>query len=119
MLRKFIFKVIVAALAIYVVATYLPGGLLVSDFGAALKAGLVLILVNETVRPILVFLTLPINFITIGLFTFVINGLMLRLAVMMVSGIELRGSGILAAILISLCISVINFLLPPPQRRKR
>ena len=66
---------LINALALMAVA-YLMPSIEVSSFGAALVAALVLGLVNAIVRPILVLLTLPVTILTLGLFIFVLNGLL-------------------------------------------
>jgi putative membrane protein len=63
----------------------------ISDFTTALIAALVLGLVNTLVRPVLVLLTLPVTVITLGLFIFVINGLMFWAVASMVTGFYVAG----------------------------
>lgn len=63
------------ALALIAVANFVPG-IHVEGFSAALIAALFLALVNTLIRPIFLLLTLPVTIITMGLFIFVINGLM-------------------------------------------
>ena len=66
---------ILNALALIAVANYVPG-IHVDGFAAALVAALVLGLVNTMIRPLLLLLTLPVTLVTLGLFIFVINGLL-------------------------------------------
>lgn len=63
------------ALALIAVANYVPG-IHVDGFTAALIAAFFLGLVNTLIRPVLVFMTLPVTLLTLGLFIFVINGLL-------------------------------------------
>lgn len=63
------------ALALILVSYLLPG-VHVAGFGSALIAALVLGLINTIVRPVLVILTIPVTFLTLGLFLLVINGLL-------------------------------------------
>ena len=63
----------------------------VQDLGTALVAALVLGLINTLVRPILVLLTLPVTVITLGLFIFIINGLMFWLVANLVGGFAVAG----------------------------
>jgi putative membrane protein len=72
--------------------------------GAALAAALVLGLVNALVRPVLVLLTLPVTVLTLGLFIFVINGLLFWAVGSFVSGFHVAGfwSGVFGAIIFSL-----------------
>jgi putative membrane protein len=66
---------LINALALLTVAYVMPG-IAVASFGAAMVAALVLGLVNAVIRPILILLTLPATLLTLGLFIFVINGLL-------------------------------------------
>jgi putative membrane protein len=69
----FLIRVVVNAVALIIVAYFMPG-VHVTGVVGALEAGLVLGIVNAILRPILIILTLPIQIITLGLFTLVING---------------------------------------------
>ncbi len=81
----------------------------VDSFTTALLAALLLGLVNTLIRPILVLLTLPVTFVTLGLFIFVINGLMFWFVADMVEGFRVASFG--AAILAAIVYSVISWLL--------
>lgn len=70
-----IIRWIINAGVLLLLAVYLPG-ISVAGWGSALLAALVLGLVNAIIKPILIFFTLPINILTLGLFTFVINALL-------------------------------------------
>jgi putative membrane protein len=71
----FLIRVIVNAIALVIVAYFLPGVSVTGPIGA-LIAAFVLGIVNAILRPILIILTLPIQIVTLGLFTFIINGLL-------------------------------------------
>ena len=86
----FIVRWVVNALAV-MLAAYLIPGIMVRDFWSALIAAIVIGLVNAIVRPIAIILTLPINIITLGLFTLVINALMFWLAAYFVPGFNVAG----------------------------
>jgi putative membrane protein len=94
---------LINALALIAVA-YLMPGVSVSSFGAALVAALVLGLINAVVRPVLVLLTLPVTILTLGLFIFVLNGLLFWMVGTWLEGFEVAGfwSGVFGAILFSL-----------------
>ena len=94
------------------IIAYLLKGFYVESFAAALVAALVLGVINTFIRPVFIILTLPINILTLGLFTFVINALMLKIMGSLVSGIEIDswGTAILAAILLSLISGLLNSL---------
>jgi putative membrane protein len=83
---------------------YLIPAVQVKSFGTALLVALVLGLLNAIVRPILVVLTLPITVLTLGLFIFVINGLMFWLVDRMFDGFEVAGFwwAVLAAVVYSM-----------------
>lgn len=82
---KIVIHWFLAALAIVITAYLLPGVSL-SGFLAALVAAVVLGFVNAILRPILIILTLPVNLLTLGLFTLVINALLIMLTSAVVPG---------------------------------
>lgn len=81
---------IINALALLAVP-YLMQSVQVTDVWTALVAALVLGLVNTLIRPLLVLLTLPVTFLTLGLFIFVINGLMFWAVAALIGGFEVAG----------------------------
>ncbi len=81
----------------------------IDSFTTALLASLVLGLVNTLLRPLLILLTLPVTFLTLGLFIFVINGLMFWAAADLVKGFQVDNFG--AAILGALIYSVLSWVL--------
>jgi putative membrane protein len=91
------------------IAAYLFSGIQVAGFGSALVAALVLGILNAFFRPILLILTLPINILTLGLFTFVINALLLLMTSGVIGGLQVSSFG--AALLGSLIISLVSWLL--------
>lgn len=97
-----------------VVAIMLTAALLsgfeVSIWGA-IVGSIVLGVINAVIRPLLLLLTLPLNLLTLGLFTFVINGLMLWLTAVTVRGFDIHGFGwaILSAIVLSFFSFVISY----------
>jgi len=105
---KLIFKLLTNALAVYLSSEILPGVAL-TDFITALVVALVLGLLNILVKPILLLLALPINVLTLGLFTFFINALVVLLASRLVAGFKIRD--FLTAMLFSLVLSLISSLL--------
>ena len=66
--------------------TYLVPGIQIQSFYSALIAALVLGLINSLIKPILILLTLPVNILTLGLFTLVINALLFWFAATIVKG---------------------------------
>lgn len=99
---------VLSALALYIVSQIVPG-VRVTDFPSAMIAVIVIALVNMFVKPILFLLTLPVTILTLGLFTFVLNALLLMLAGAISPGLEVDGFG--AALLGSLLYSIISTLL--------
>jgi putative membrane protein len=98
-------------LILLIVANIVPG-VGFASFWAALITSLVLGLLNALVRPILLLLTLPINFLTLGLFTLVINALIFWLASSIVKGFEISsfGAALLAAIVYWLLTMLVGTL---------
>jgi len=92
-----------------IMASYLLEGIHISGFFSAFFAAAALGILNALFRPVLLLLTLPINVLTLGLFTFVINALMLKMASGIIPGFEVHGFW--TAVIGSLIISVISWLL--------
>jgi putative membrane protein len=92
-----------------ILASYLLDGIEVKNFFSAFFAAAALGILNALFRPILIVLTLPINILTLGLFTFLINALMLKMASGIIPGFEVHGFW--TAIFGSLIISTISWLL--------
>ena len=92
-----------------VFTSYLLDGIHVSGFLSAVFAAAMLGILNAFFRPIALLLTLPINILSLGLFTFVINALMLKMASGVISGFEVVGFW--SAVFGSLLISIISWLL--------
>lgn len=94
--------------AFLLLASYLLSGIEVANFYSALIVAIVLGLLNALVRPILILLTLPINIITLGLFTLVLNGLLVLFAASFIKGFSVAGLG--SAILLSLFLWLGSFI---------
>ena len=95
--------------AAIVIASYLISGIEISGFFSAFFAAAILGILNIFFRPILFILTLPINLLTFGLFTFVINALLLKMASGVIEGFQVHGFW--SAVFGALVISVVNWLL--------
>lgn len=87
---KLVVRWLLGAAALMLVAYFIPG-IAVNSFYAALVAALILGLINALIRPFILLLTLPINILTLGLFTLVINALMFWLASSIVKGFSVAG----------------------------
>ncbi len=105
---------LISAAILLVVARIVPG-IEIEGWGSALIGALFLGLVNAFIRPLVVFLTLPITFLTLGLFLLIINALMLALVAGLVSGIRVSGFG--SAFVGSLLLSFLNFVVGALLRR--
>jgi putative membrane protein len=105
---QFIVQTLVTAFALWA-ATRLVSGIRVPESGLALIfAAIVFGLVNALVKPLLVFLSLPITFLTLGLFLLVINALMLMLTAALVPGMQVNGFG--SAFWGALVVSIVSWL---------
>jgi putative membrane protein len=91
------------------VAAHLLQGIEVKSFWSAFCAAAILGVLNAVFRPILIILTLPINVLTLGLFTFVINAVLIMMVSGVVGGFEVHGFW--SALLGSLVISIVSWLL--------
>jgi len=89
--------------------SYLIDGIYVRNFTSALFAALALGILNALFRPILLIITLPVNILTLGLFTFVINALLLKMVSGIVPGFQVHG--FFSAVFGSLLISLVSWLL--------
>jgi putative membrane protein len=99
---------ILSALALMLVAYIIPG-IVISDFYIALITALIIGLLNVFIRPVLLVITLPINIITLGLFTFVLNALLFWFVASFVDGFSV--SGFWAAFFGALVFSIISSIL--------
>ena len=105
---SFIVHLIINMVAILMIAYLLPKVIRVDGFLPALLAAFLLGIVNAILRPILVFLTLPLTLLTLGLFLLVINGLMLWLVSALVRGFYVNGFW--GAIFGSILISIVSWI---------
>lgn len=109
---------IINALVLMVIPYYVRG-VEIGNFLTALIASLALALVNSVIRPIILLLTLPLNVLTLGLFTFVINGLMFWFVASFVKGFDISGfwPAFWAALVYSIFSIVINYFIGPKEER--
>jgi putative membrane protein len=111
---KILVKWLLSAVALLAVAN-LYGGVMVSSFGAAMVAALVMGLLNAVVRPIFIILTLPLTLVTLGLFLFVINAAMFWSAAAVLDGFQVQGFG--AALIGSLIYTVLGLVIESALER--
>jgi putative membrane protein len=111
---RFIIRWFATALGIGAAGSLLPG-VHVDGARPAILAALLLGLINATLRPVVVILTLPLTLLTLGAFALVINGAMLALAARFVEGVHLAGFGsaVLGAVVVSLAGGVVNLAFRP------
>ncbi len=120
-LNSFFFDWVLTAISLWV-ASHVFRGIKFSSSGALIVAALLLGFANALVRPVLIFLTLPLTIITLGLFLLVINGLMILLVAKLMNGFKVDGfwTAVFASIFISLLSMVLASVLgdafgtPPP-----
>lgn len=113
---NFIVRLLLSALAVIIVSYLLPG-VYVEGFLAAVILALVLSLLNLTIKPILILLTIPLTVFTLGLFLLVINALIILIADAIIPGFEV--AGFWWALLFSLLLSLTNALLTDLSGAKR
>lgn len=106
-----ILRWIANAIGLVVVAAVLPG-IELHGAVAVIIAALVLGVVNAIIRPILLLISLPLNIVTLGLFTFVVNALMLELTASVVPGFQVHGflTAIVASLLLAIISSIVTHL---------
>lgn len=108
--------ILINTLAVWVTSYILPG-IHIQNLGTSLVVAIVLGVVNAILRPIIFILTLPINILTLGLFSFVIMGLLVYLVAAIVPGFKVDNFG--WAILFALIVSIINWFLSTLSPIKR
>jgi putative membrane protein len=101
--------ILATALGLLIVDLIVPG-VDIANFPAALVAAIAIGLVNAFIRPVLQLLSLPLTFVTLGAFSFVVNGLLLWLASLFVPGFTINGlvAIILAPIVLSFSSTFLN-----------
>lgn len=105
---NFILKIVLTAVAVLVIAHFLPG-VSVVNFTSSVIVAVVLALLRVTIKPLLIILTLPVTIVTLGLFLLVINALIILLADNLIDGFNV--SGFWVALIFSLILSVFESIL--------
>ncbi|MBR2627843.1 MAG: phage holin family protein [Peptococcaceae bacterium] len=110
-MKHLIVKILINAAALMFAANMIDG-IYVDGFGAVVIAAIILGIVNAIIRPLLMLFTLPLNIMTFGLLTFVINGLMLKLVSTVVGGFEIVGlwPAIIGSIILTVVSTVLSWL---------
>ncbi|PKH50510.1 hypothetical protein CXF68_07295 [Tenacibaculum sp. Bg11-29] len=105
---KTFLKILLTALAVIILANVLPG-ITINSYVTAVIVAVTISLLNMFVRPLLVFFTLPATIVTLGLFLFVINAIIILLAGNLITGFAV--SGFFTALLFSVLLSVFRSFL--------
>jgi putative membrane protein len=107
---RFIIRWLVSSLGLWVAAALLGSGRLSvgGSWGVVIGAGFLLALVNMTIKPLLIFLSIPAIILTLGLFMLVVNGFMILLVSWLYSSLYVKNLGV--AIVAGLIIGLINYL---------
>ncbi|WP_181306405.1 phage holin family protein [Rufibacter sp. XAAS-G3-1] len=104
----FILRIIITGIVVLVLAKFFPS-ITIDGISGAILLALVLAILNAFVKPILVFLTIPITFLTLGLFLLVINVIILYMADYLLDGFNI--SDVITGILFSLVLSVVTAII--------
>ena len=107
-LISFLIHWLVSGLAVLITSKIVPG-FRIESFGSAIIAAVGIGLANAVIWPVLIILTLPINILTLGLFTFVVNGAVLKICAAFLTGFAIDGW--LAAIGGSVVLSIVGMVL--------
>jgi len=105
---NYILKIILSAIAVFVLASILPG-ITIESYLTAILVAIVLGFLNTLVRPILIFFTIPLTIITLGLFLFIINAFIVLIAGYFISGFTV--TSIFWALLFSILLSILQSIL--------
>ncbi|OGG15233.1 hypothetical protein A2773_04680 [Candidatus Gottesmanbacteria bacterium RIFCSPHIGHO2_01_FULL_39_10] len=109
---KLIIELLIKAFVLLVTTRLVPG-FNIDSWTTALIVAFILGVLNIFIKPILLFLTLPATILTLGLFMFVVNALLLIIASKLVSGFQIEsfGTAIIAAVVITIISSLVNLFI--------
>ncbi|MDO4229099.1 MAG: phage holin family protein [Capnocytophaga sp.] len=102
---KYLVNLLITGIIVFLLGNILPGAVIDNYFSAVLVA-FVLSILNVLVKPILTIISIPITLLTLGLFMFVINAVIILLAAELVQGFKVNGFW--GALLFSLCLSLVQ-----------
>ncbi len=106
-MMSYIVQIIITSLILLLMAKMVKG-VEIDSWGSALIAAVILGFVNAFVKPLMIFLTIPLTIITLGLFLLVINALVLQLVAALSPGVRISGFG--QAVLGSIVLTILNLL---------
>lgn len=111
---SFLLRFILSTIAV-IFTTAILSGISIPDFWTAVLVAMVLGIINTFIKPILILLTLPINIITLGLFTLVLNGLLVMLTSSLVSGFYVANFwwAVAFSVVLSLATSFLSLMANP------
>ncbi len=105
---QFLINLLISSFAVFVSARIIPG-VTIDNFSTSVVVAIVIGIVNAIIKPILLVLTLPINVVTLGIFTFVVNAAMILLVDNLVGGFSV--DGFFTALIFSIVLSLITTFL--------
>ena len=111
-MKSLIVRILSYSLGLYLTAQ-LVQGLYFDTLSALIFGAIVLAIVDSIVKPVVMLLTLPLNLLTIGLFTFAVNGLMLKITAMIVPEMDIGGFfiSVFAALVLTVISTIISWLI--------
>lgn len=109
-MKRLIISLLISAASLFVAAQYSPENVAIADFPTAVIAAGLLAVANTFIRPVIKFITLPINFLTMGLSSLVINAALLMVVDYFVDGFAINGIfyGFFWALILGVAISVLT-----------
>lgn len=111
---NFIMRIIITSIVAFGLS-YILRGIYIDTFWTAIVVAIVLAILNAIVKPILIILTLPITLVTLGLFLFVINALIILFAEHLIHGF--RVDGFWSALIFSLLLSLVTSLMYREEKK--
>jgi len=105
---EILINLVIYTIAIAAAAAILPG-VSISGFWSAVLTAVILGLINAFIKPVLIILTLPVNILTLGLFTLIINALLIMLAAAIVPGLQV--DSFWWALLYGVILAIISWIL--------
>lgn len=114
---KFLLKILITTVNAFILAYLLPG-IAMNNIYTALMVAFLLALLDATIKPLLIILTLPITILTLGLFLFVINTLIILITDYFIDGFKIDGfwHAMLFSILLSFFNSFVHKRAFPPEK---
>jgi putative membrane protein len=125
---RFLIALLLNAFALFI-TSQVVGGFDINNIWVSIIAALIIGLVNTLLRPLLNFITAPINLLTLGLFSFIVNAIILYVSAWIVPGFEIDGAGsaIMGAVVLAIVSTVLSILVkevksvksPKKSKKKR